>query len=105
MNYDSILAIKNFEAQAERLGFEIKAERYYDGRGDRQIALYPKGDCYPCYNREFDIRTGSVESLMAFMSGIEFCRNYHADSLKLEKQIEKAENKIRNKRLMEVIME
>lgn len=105
MDYYSVQKVENFKAQAERLGLTIKREKYYDGSAICALALVAKDDNYPSYNRESEFKTGTVETLCEFMNGLEFAKTYYGDILKLSKQIEKAENKVRNRKLMQVLQE
>lgn len=99
MDYVHVEIIKRFHEQLERCGFIYKRSTY----GDGTIAIFPTEEKWPSYNPDMEIRTGTVESLMKFMDGIEFMISYHGTVLKLEKQIENAVQKVRNRRTYELL--
>lgn len=64
------------EEQADKLGFQIAASKYFAREYDA-VALCPKGaDCLPVYARDAEMFVGSIEELERWLAGVEWARQY-----------------------------
>jgi hypothetical protein len=70
----SYYAFKRFEEQAARLGLAIRSSKY----SGEEVALFPTAEHWPCYNTDFQMWSGSIEGMVAFMSGLEKGLEYSA---------------------------
>jgi hypothetical protein len=73
---DMIERIDSARAVVDRLGFRMgKPPHYFPGDIDT-IALYPKDNCLPVYNRDAVLFTGNLSDLEQWIKGIDWARQY-----------------------------
>jgi hypothetical protein len=76
--YNDILRIKRIEQEAEALGFRLgnpKNGNYRDEWGDL-LSVYPLDDKLPIYSRDAELFTGTLETFVVWMQGIQWARKY-----------------------------
>lgn len=101
----TIRLIKELEETAYRCGMKITPPQYSYGRdyGDT-VALMPRDDELPCYTRDAQLWTGSVEEMYQFFQGLDHARRYYQMlGLVTEEKIAKREQQERNRQLLETI--
>ena len=104
--YNTIVKIEQLTNKCAELGFRISHSKHsYDKVFGDVLALYPKDDALPAYNRDAELFVGTLESLEYFLYGVEWTRKYDTMMLgsKHLTRIEKAEQSLRNKQLMQTI--
>jgi hypothetical protein len=108
--WGTIKAIRALEERVDALGFEIvdpnelMGNRYPTDTLNDRVALQPKGDRLPHYNRDAKVWMGSLEELIHWLNGVEWARGYEI-MLKTsdDKKRDKAESVERNRQLMQTI--
>ena len=66
------LSWQRIESQADQLGFRIgnpKAGQWGTGTDANQVAIYPKDDALPVYNRDTELFVGSFRELSIWLAG------------------------------------
>lgn len=84
------------------LGMVMGSPRYaYDGN---KIIVYPKPDALPFYSENVRLFSGNLDEISVWAMGVEFSRNYdRICGLKTDKRRETAENKYRNRKLLQLM--
>lgn len=100
-----IRKFRAIEEQANRLGFQITASKYFN-RDHDVVALQPlDGDSLPIYSRDAELFVGSIEELEGWLRGLEWARQY--DRLLFGKnhggKRARLEQQVRNKQLVKVL--
>lgn len=92
--------VKRFEACAERLGLKIGPSPYGTGGITQEPVLFPTSEKWPAYNPDSQMFGGSIESMTAFMRGLEKAFEYAEylgwDRKKAEQKYRAAEAKRRD---------
>lgn len=91
--------LKNVEKEAERMGFSLGVARY---GGGSNLSLRPIDDNLPCYARDTEFMSGSLENLYGFLAGWERALQYFSVmGIANKKRIEKFESNFREKKLID----
>lgn len=94
--------IRRAEERAAKHGFSFASDRW--GRDRDIIYLTPKDESYPFYKPGAEIFGGNLDDVEAFLSGLEFARQYdRVCGLKTDERRAVAEQKFRNKKLVNMI--
>lgn len=103
MGMDSYRRFKKAEETASCMGFEFGRDPY--GRDREAIFLYPKdNNSVPVYHEDTVIFCGSLEKVESFLEGIIWAQRYDiALGLKTDQRRNKAEQRIRNRRLVNIL--
>ncbi len=94
---------RDVEERANEIGLKMGPSRYNGFEFDT-IALFPKDECLPIYNREAEVFSGSLQDIDKWIRGVEWSRNY--DNLMMSKNDEKretAERKYQQRELLKTI--
>ena len=97
LGYSQMQLFDRLKERADALGFEVQSAKF----GENFLTLSPVGDELPLYSRDADLYNGDVQSLLSFMHGIIWAREYD-EMIKLsntDKRQEK-EQKIKNRQLL-----
>lgn len=76
---DMIERIDRVRAVVDRLGFRMGKPpyaAYSETDNVDNIALYPKDDCLPIYNRDACLFTGNLVELEYWIKGVDWARQY-----------------------------
>jgi len=103
IGFGAYTRLRRCEERANQLGFRFAYSKHgardYDG-----IALYPKDDELPIYSRDAEVWYGDVESCESFLRGFEWATQYYVMlGATSDKIINRKEQDVRNKQLMESI--
>jgi hypothetical protein len=106
--WNTIERIRRIEKQIDELGFKFAKSKHSDWSEDHgALSLVPKDpNALPIYSRDAELFVGSVERLEDWIAGVRWARDYDM-MLKLSNQKKRmaAEQKERNRRLMEILKE
>ena len=95
--------IRAAEDQANRLGFRFKSDTFRSRESD-YFTLVSDGECLPCYRDGSEMFNGDLNKLESFLHGIDWARRYDlALGLKTDQRREKAEQRIRSQRTMDIL--
>jgi hypothetical protein len=103
MGMETYQRFKHVEKQANEMGFAFRSDPY--GRSRDAIFLTPLNkDSLPVFHETATMFSGSLDQVKAFLEGIEWAQRYDlALGLKTDKRREKAEQRVRNKRLIDIL--
>lgn len=103
MGMESYRRFKKAEETANAMGFAFRTDPY--GRSRDDIFLCPKdNESLPVFNEKAVIFSGSLEKVEAFLEGIFWAQRYDiALGLKTDQRRAKAEQRIRNRRLVNIL--
>jgi hypothetical protein len=92
--------LKQLEGRANAMGFMFAYGQWRrDGDAD-VIALKPKDDMLPIYSRDAELCVGDIDRICAFLTGIEFERDYiKMLRVTTDAKIARKEQDVRNKQL------
>lgn len=98
-----IQRIDRLRDRCMELGFEITSCQH--SQGWDQIALVPRDDALPIYNRTAQIFAGDLSAVEAFIRGATWARDYDGDHLRISnsQRREAAEQKWRNRILAKTL--
>lgn len=103
--FSLIRKIRYLEEECHKLGFEITQARHYHQEFGDVLALKPRDECFPVYNRDAEVFIGTIEELERWVQGFHFARKY--DSMLFGKRHDnlrdKKEQDVRNRRLLKTI--
>ena len=106
--WNTIERIRRVEQQVDALGFKFAKSKHSDWTDDHgALSLVPKDDnVLPIYSRDAELFVGSLERLEDWLAGVQWARDYDM-MLRLsdEKKRGAAEQKERNRRLMQILKE
>ena len=96
--------IKECEEKANDLGLEFEAS--FDFRDRDLFLLIANGEKLPVYRPGAELFRGNLDEVESFLYGIEWARQYDRMlGLKTDQRREKAEQRLRNKALVNMIKE
>lgn len=103
MGMETYQRFKQVEKYANEMGFAFRSDPY--GRLRDAIFLYPlDNNALPVFHENAVLFSGSLDQVKAFLEGIEWAQRYDlALGLKTDKRREKAEQRVRNKRLVNIL--
>jgi hypothetical protein len=106
--YNAVLKIRRLEEKINDLGFRwghSKLGSWGQSEYGDIIALFPKDDGLPIYNRDAELFTGTIEQLEVWLKGLEWSRDYDRMLLghALDKKRERKEQDHRNRELLNKI--
>jgi len=106
--WNTIERVRRLEQEIDKLGFKFAKSKHSEWNNDHgSLCLKPKDpDALPIYNRDAELYVGSVEGLETWLHGVRWAREYDM-ILKLsdEKKRTAAEQKERNRQLMQTLKE
>jgi len=97
LGYSQMQLFERLKERANECGFEVRAAKF----GENFLTLCPLDDELPLYSRDADFYNGDAQSLLTFIHGMNWAREYDT-MIKLsndDKRQEK-EQKIRNRQLL-----
>jgi len=99
-----VMLIRRVEEELDRLGMRMAVS--YNNR-DNSISVYPKDENHlPCFNHQMSLFEGTIEELAMFLHGVDWARRYDlALGLKTDQRRERSEQKVRNRKLLDMIGE
>lgn len=104
----SYYEVKHFEKSAERLGLKIGPSPHAIHARSQEPVLFPTSEKWPAYNPDSHMFGGSIESMIAFMRGLETAFEYAEylgwDRKKAEQKYRAAEAKRRDQQEKRRIM-
>jgi hypothetical protein len=106
--WNTIQRLRNIETQIDKLGFKFAKSKHGDWTDDHgALSLVPKdADALPIYSRDAELFVGSLERLEDWLAGVRWAREYDIMlSLSDDTKRDKAEQKQRNRNLMQSIKE
>ncbi len=68
--------IDSVRAVVDRLGFRMGNPPHHFSDDIDAIALYPKDNCLPIYNRDAVLFTGNLSDLEQWIKGVDWARQY-----------------------------
>lgn len=96
--------IKDIESKIETLGFKFKTTTYGNPMEYEKFIVITKNDQLPVYRNGTEVFIGYLEEIESWVDGIEWARNYdHLLGLKTGLRRERAEKRLKNKKLLETI--
>ena len=102
VGFNTYERIKKLESVAQKMGFRLTGL----GRGAPDIFILKPNDdeSLPVFNKDLSLFGGNLEQTEAFLHGIEWARDYDTRlGLRTSKTRPKAEQKVRNRRLIKMI--
>jgi len=106
--WNTIQRLRNIESQIDKLGFKFAKSKHGDWTDDHgALSLVPKDvDSLPIYSRDAELFVGSLERLEDWLAGVRWAREYDIMlHLSDDAKRDKAEQKQRNRNLMQSIKE
>lgn len=104
LGMDAYNRFKRAEESAAKLGFSFSSDPY--GRRGDLICLIPRieDEALPVYNSRIIVFSGTLEQVESFIEGIAWARSYDGMlGLKTDKRRERVEQRIRNKKLLDLM--
>lgn len=103
MGMETYERFKRAEKSANDMGFAFRSDPY--GRSRDSIFLCPVDDeRLPVFHKKTVMFEGTLAEVESFLQGISWAQRYDlALGLKTDKRREKAEQRIRNKRLVDIL--
>lgn len=96
--------IKDIESKIEELGFKFKTTFYGNPVEYEKFIVVTKDDQLPIYRNGTEVFIGYLEEVESWVHGITWARDYdHLLGLKTGLRRERAEKRLKNKKLLETI--
>jgi hypothetical protein len=105
MNWYDIQQLENARNRLTKLGYQMRQSKYGNS-GDYKIGIYPLDKELPLYSRDAELFCGDLNSILAWLAGIEQ-RNMYLTMLKAytDERVKKLEEKYIKSRIHKAMVD